>query len=429
MPNAKVINMRARPLQASHLCFQVGGIVEQLNVALGQRVTPFDFATFYGNLGELATGFLGRLHYDSNGIQNDKSVQASTLVTLRAEPTGALLDKAVNARQNAYFAKYANVPTTVAKMQQYFGDLFSPDSKQYHLGWLQNISNFQRANIRGAYIAVKRDGVVKTTSSILDSVTRSSESSSRTGQSNEEEMNAPGVVGPLPPLPPGGLPFPGGTGFGEPTTDTLLEATSGDTSQSSGVASECQTIVNTDYGYRMPSAECEAQFHRAQASLADETFAAYMQSQNVPYLDQVFQNELQSIDLDVKRLQIAYLNTILMSPIDGVVTGVYKSLGDCVTAGEPVIRVEDNQTVLLAGTLKYRGLISTLSTATVQTSLFDSSGPKTSVTGSVVAARGRQYADDQWEIVISCNNIDGSGNSIFPLGYNFDYDDTVVTIT
>ena len=60
-------------------------------------------------------------------------------------------------------------------------------------------------------------------------------------------------------------------------------------------------------------------------------------------LKQVFDNELQNIDLDVKRLQIAYLNTILMSPISGVITGIYKNPGDWVQAGEPVIRVENNQ--------------------------------------------------------------------------------------
>ena len=34
MPTATVINMRARPLQASHLCFEVGGILGELNVQL-----------------------------------------------------------------------------------------------------------------------------------------------------------------------------------------------------------------------------------------------------------------------------------------------------------------------------------------------------------------------------------------------------------
>jgi hypothetical protein len=154
-----------------------------------------------------------------------------------------------------------------------------------------------------------------------------------------------------------------------------------------------------------------------------------MSSQNVPYLHQVFKNELQSIDLDVKRLQVAYLNTILLSPISGVVTGIYKNPGDSVRAGEPVIRVEDNTTLILVARLKYRGVISIGSTVTVKTALLDSTGATTSVTGSVVAARGHRYEDDQWEVLVSCNNIDGSGKPIFPLGYHFDYDDTVVTIS
>ncbi len=72
-----------------------------------------------------------------------------------------------------------------------------------------------------------------------------------------------------------------------------------------------------------------------------------MSVQNLPYLNAVFDNELNSIDADVYRLQIAYLNTILMSPIPGTITGVYKNPGEAVRAGEPVIRIENNTAVLL----------------------------------------------------------------------------------
>jgi hypothetical protein len=67
-------------------------------------------------------------------------------------------------------------------------------------------------------------------------------------------------------------------------------------------------------------------------------------------------------------------------------------------------------------------------TLTVKTSLFDSSALPTTLTGSVVSVRGLQD-DDRWEIVAKCNNLDGSGNPIFPLGYHFDYDNTTITIT
>jgi hypothetical protein len=149
-----------------------------------------------------------------------------------------------------------------------------------------------------------------------------------------------------------------------------------------------------------------------------------MQGQNLPYLTYVFQNELNSMDGDVFRLQIAFLYTILMSPISGVVTGIYKNLGDPVRAGEPVIRVE---IVLLVANLVYHGPISIGSNVKVETTLFDREGPPTTVNGSVVAVRGQQ-ADDQWEVIVNCNNLDAGGKQILPIAYNFDYDDTTVTI-
>jgi multidrug efflux pump subunit AcrA (membrane-fusion protein) len=211
------------------------------------------------------------------------------------------------------------------------------------------------------------------------------------------------------------------------------------TTSSADKARQSQTIVNTDYGYRVPYFEGRAQFERAQISLIDQQFAQFMYGQNLPHLGTVFQNELNSIDGNVFRLQIAFLNTILMSPIAGVVTGVYKNPGDAVKAGEPVVRVEDNNTIYLVATVIHRGPIvigappplppPPNSTVTVQTPLFDASGPLTSLTGSVVSARGHRD-DDKWDLVVKCTNpLDASGNPIFPLGYHFDCDNTITTVS
>jgi hypothetical protein len=153
----------------------------------------------------------------------------------------------------------------------------------------------------------------------------------------------------------------------------------------------------------------------------------------------VFRNELNSIDSNVFRLQVSYLDTILMSPIEGVITGVYKNPGDAVRAGEPVIRIENNKTIYLVATVVYRGPIVLgvpppapavpNSTVTVHTSLFGQPGPKTELKGYVVSARGHRD-DDKWDLIVECRNPpDASGNPTFPLGYHFDYDDTDVTIS
>jgi hypothetical protein len=166
---------------------------------------------------------------------------------------------------------------------------------------------------------------------------------------------------------------------------------------------------------------------RAQISLIDQQFAQVMSVQNLPNLATVFQNELNAIRADVYRLQIAYLNTILLSPIPGTVTGIYKNPGDAVKAGEPVIRVENNAVVLLVGTVVYRGPISVGTAATVQSTLFDVTPLAPPLSGTVVLARGRQLPD-HWEVIIQCNNLDGSGKPILPLGYYFDHKNTTITI-
>jgi hypothetical protein len=204
-----------------------------------------------------------------------------------------------------------------------------------------------------------------------------------------------------------------------------------ETSTSSGQVQLKQAIINTDYGFRIPSLESAAQNNRAQVSLMDEQFAQFMFGQNLPYLEQVFANELQAIDLDVKRLQVAYLNTILLSPIDGIVTGIFKQLGEGIKTGEAAIRVENNTPVLLVGTLIYRGMVSLGATVTLTSTLF-SEPPGTAptvISGTIVAAQGHTSEDDWWDVAITYDNVGSNGNPILPLHYHFDFDDTSVLIS
>lgn len=247
------------------------------------------------------------------------------------------------------------------------------------------------------------------------------------------------------PAPPPQPPLAAGNTWGEGssgpnnTTATIQKGASYQTVSNGDKAYQTQTIINTDYGYRTPYYEGAAQFERAQISLIDQQFAQFMYSQNLPHLAQVFQNELNSIDSNVFRLQVAFLDTILLSPIAGTVTGIYKNPGDAVKAGEPVIRVEDNSNIYLVATIVHRGPIVVApppptpppanSTVTVTTPLFGASGPLTTLTGSVVSARGHRD-DDKWDLIVKCKNpLDSSGNPIVPLGYHFDYDDTTISIS
>ncbi len=410
--SAKAVSLSVRPSQVSQLCFEVGGILGESNVELGSPAPLFDFPAFYGILGSMPAvpDHPARLLYDFLQIQ--AAVKPFTLVALRAEANKAALSKAINTRANAFYAKYANATDVIARMRQ----LYSPtvaQSKPYRLDVLSSISENQMVQLRDAYLADDRTSVVRSTKSCLDSQLDS------TGKSTSKSGEFLVASEAFPPPPPGAaLTIAGGdAGVREDFQESL----------SSGSAHEHQTIANTDYGYRVPFLENAAQYERAQISLIDEKFSQFMAGQNLPFLEAVFFNELTMIDSDVYRTQIAYLNTILMSPIQGTVTGIYKNPGDAVSPGEPVVRVENTDVIFLVATVVFRGPVSIGAGLTVTSTLFDSPGPPTSIAGVVVAARGHQE-DDRWEIIAKCNNLD-AGKPIFPLGYHFDYDNTTVSIS
>ena len=64
MVAAKVVSLTVRPLQVSHLCFEVGGVLGELGTQLGAPAVAFDFATFYSLLPNTG-GDPSRLSYDA----------------------------------------------------------------------------------------------------------------------------------------------------------------------------------------------------------------------------------------------------------------------------------------------------------------------------------------------------------------------------
>jgi biotin carboxyl carrier protein len=428
---AQVVSLKVRPSQASHLCFEAGGILGELNTQLGASLTAYAFTTLYSTLSsnssasnpsQPASPDPSLLYYGPSEIQT--LVGKNALAALRAEGAKVALSKAINLRQNAFYAKYDSKVSAaiIKKMNDSYSDAQSvKDSKPNRLTQLQNLAGDQVSALKAAYdgdsvrkLTAPLKGVVKTTMSKLNSTA--------TGQSAEADTEALAVVSGDFPVDP----KPKGAQFGEGAINiTNDSSTNYDFDEGTSQVKTSQTIINTDYGFRVPYRECEAQYERAQISLIDQQFAQFIYNRNFPHLPQVFTNELSNIDGDVYRLQVAYANTMLMSPIAGTVTGIYKNPGDAVRAGEPVIRVENNSTIFVEGTLIYPSLIQpNISTVKITTTLFGSDAGAPYLAGTIVAARG-QGQENQWSVVMQCDNPD----LLYPLGYNFDYDDTVVTIT
>lgn len=399
MITAKPISLNVRPFQVSNLCFEIGGILGESFMELGSKVSAFDFGRFYTffRAAEPANPAApGRLRFDSDGIDaltkstqppvepNQPPVQFA-LAALRAETVKAALNKAVNARANAFITKYGNVAGIVEFLRSV------QPATNIQLARISNLSEAMAKGIRDAYEAANQTGVLKATKTVVKSTLTNKGSSSSSTK---------------------------GPGVDEIQTSTSEE---GDTT------TELQDHENFGFEFRFPHLENLMRNERLQASLCDERVSHFMKTHFLDRIEEVFQNELASIDIDVNQLQVAYLNTLLMSPIDGIVTGVYKNPGDPVSPGEPVFRVENNAEVLIVARVICRGPISIGAILQVKTTLFDSPDAPLVIEAPIVAARG-QGEDDQWEVIAKRSNIDAVGKSIFPLGYNFDYDNTEVAI-
>ncbi len=389
--DAKPLSITVRPFQVSHLCFEVGGILGRSFAELGTKVTAFDFDHLYKLFRDANTHEgvdPGRLEFDSDHIDDQVIAPfadggARALAALRAEPVKAALNKAIIARENAVITKYGGVAAIADVMRQIL------PLRGQQINNLSNLSEGLKELLRTAYEQdPDRIGVVTTTVNTTDSTLKNNGTSTTKGP----------------------------------------DANSTQTSTNTAQATEHQTVVTKNVEFRAPIFENRMRDERTQISLGEEKISFVRETHYLDRIEEVFKNELASIDADVNQLQVAYLNTILLSPIKGIVTGVYKNPGDAVSPGEPVFRVENNADILIVAKISCRGLISVGSMLQVKTTLFDLPDSPVTFEAVIVAARGAGE-DDQWEVIAKSPNTDNAGKGpLFSLGYTFDYDNTEVSI-
>ena len=123
-----------------------------------------------------------------------------------------------------------------------------------------------------------------------------------------------------------------------------------------------QTQTSSTYGYdfRFPRKENDSLFFLPDPDRDRRGghVAIHLPAADAPnVLETLFTNDQAVLDLDVRRLQLAYISTFLTCPIAGTIVGIYKDLGDTVAAGEAIMRVEDDTEILIVGTLIFHGLI------------------------------------------------------------------------
>ncbi|OMH34853.1 HlyD family efflux transporter periplasmic adaptor subunit [Tersicoccus sp. Bi-70] len=429
MGTARVITMTARPRTVAYLGFEIGGILDTRPVDLGDTVPdiPWEKLTDLVKEANVNPGDPSRLGADGQAIRN--LANSFALATLRNEDRRAILDSAVNSRQNVYFSKYANAGFVISTIRGYYSRT-SPASKPNRLQTLSDLAQQQAMDLQQAYDE-DEVGVVRSTTSFLESATRNRGGGDRGSSFIQESVGRYAPKGSriphLLPAPWEGYEAMRFTANGSDAAPLTVGRTY-EQSREHGSSSGTQSATHVDHEYRTPNLEARARNHRAQISLMDQRFESYLLEQNMPHLETIFANELASLDNDVYQLQVALLRSFLTSPVAGVVTGVYKNPGEPVDAGEPVLRVEDHRRVRLVGSLVHHGPVALGAAATVVTTLSGAAGPVTTMTGTVVAARGTGDGA-RWEVVVDAPNVDGAGNPILPLDWTFDAEFTQVTLS
>jgi hypothetical protein len=196
------------------------------------------------------------------------------------------------------------------------------------------------------------------------------------------------------------------------------------TIDSSGVQ---QHSTSKGFEFRHPLNDNVLRDERSQVDLQDEVLTHSLYGMRVPEMDRLLDAELESIDLDIAKIQLRYAQTFLFAPIAGRVTAVYKEVGESALPGEPVIRIESSDEILLVGTIQFRGVLDVdNSVQIVAQDVFDS-GDNVTLTGTLRTVRGHDANDDVWDIVIEATN--GAQGKPLPLNYTFDKVDTQISFT
>ncbi|MET3606149.1 hypothetical protein ABIC99_003985 [Sphaerotilus sulfidivorans] len=156
-----------------------------------------------------------------------------------------------------------------------------------------------------------------------------------------------------------------------------------------------------------PRLEEDIESANAISQLDSEQAELSVRKPRLQNLEQILSNEDKSLRAEVKKRQAALIDSYLVCPIDGIVTAIYKDVGEYVQAGEPVLRVEDDTELLIVGFIQCKGIIELGEPVHLDVKNVFESGASLSLAGNIVALRGHESDDDEWDIVIHVKNQQG----------------------
>jgi hypothetical protein len=456
MANGKVYSLRVRPLRSADLSFNIPGI---LAFRTDKAFLSFSIQQILDYQKEV---------YEKLGNANDQGkpimdvvkireiLESHSLFQLQNETASASLDQMILQRHNAFLERYQFNPQRQEQIKKLFpvnaGDLTGENAAGSKLDRLkkQREADTKRfTELKAAYETGQPDGInhngvitqqkTDTTNSVLytdgHNINTTTKSKPINAVTPEHRTRVVGVKADGTEDKP--LNIMVSTQVESKQTDS-----SGNPLPEDYVSQKVETTYPEGKGTKLdqentlfysefihPSQDNIIRHERLQSDLMQEELSDALYAFRVNNLLDIWQNELKALDLEVQKFQISFIRTFLLPPFPGVITSVYKDVGESVQAGEPVIRIEDNRKLLLVGMINFRGLLRLGDKMTIKTNdLFEDNKILEIKDAEIVSIRGHDSDNDVWDVILQCDNPeDATRQPILPINYNFDRDNVTIT--
>jgi hypothetical protein len=438
---AKIRVLQVRPSQSADLAFNAPGILARQNydrarggpAHLGESVQRFDIENeLYNKLAETDPASDGaRLIYDSQKIRD--SLESRFLFQQRNYTLAAALDQMIVRRENAFLERFKHknlikaamtkaYPEKVQMIQEALNSAksrFEALDAAYRTGKVETESKTTTTHLPGSHI--QNNGSVDVEPMAMYSGSWEKPNNIIKTDIKDKDGNLSSVHETQ-----AGGSFPhkyvGQGNWG--LIEGRFKSQHTDSKADHHLKFESTTPNQV---FLHPQMDNRVAYRRLRAELLTQEMNESIFSHRVAAMDKILENELAALDMEVRKLQLAYAHSFLTSPMSGIVAGIYKDVGEAATTAEPVMRVENDTVILAVGLITYRSLVWVGKKADIRTIDLYEEGKEFVFPGKIVAVRGHEADNDVWDIIIECENpVDGTGKRVLPLNYTFDKDNAWV---
>ena len=426
--------MYVQACQSADLSFAVPGVIGKQNFChdrreglafLGQRVTAFNMAEVYAKLRSPAQPQQARLSFSSVEIEKifentkDDDGVARYLFALRNESLAATLDQSVEQRTTAFHDKYRHAVELQENSQTYLRNANSS------LKRLDKRLDQRRTDV---YKFIRDKESLKT------SCLAKTDSTSSVILMASANLDKDGVF-----LEQNLVKLVEGDDASHPAFQTqksdrtgsvpMMQDDKGAWTIPSKIFPSQTTETNTIVH---PAKDFSIAHYQSKSAVAKERLQVENAVQRAKTMADAMSAELRAIDAGIRHLQINFAHTYLVSPINGIITAVYKDIGEYVESGEAVCRVENDSVVLFVGTLHSRKPLLVGRKLKLKIgSIFEDPERGQCLDAVIRAVRGHSADNDEWDIIAEAPNpqVDFADKDqppdirpLFPLNYHLDPD-------